>query len=147
MKKMVETLDLRQFFPYRLSVLQQLVSQAIAQHYHDRFDLSRIEWRVMATLAMFDGSSAKDICDFTQMAKMQVSRALARMKKNGLVVLHISNTDQRISRLSLTDEGRVIYRKIVPMVKTEEQKILAHLSASEQKQLLKILRKLEYALA
>jgi len=141
-----ETLDLRQFFPYRLSVLQQRVSRAIAQHYHDRFDLSRIEWRVMATLAMFDGIAAKDICDFTQMAKMQVSRALTRMKKNELVVQQVNDSDHRTSRLSLTERGRSIYRQIVPMVKIEELEILARLSEPERKQLLNIMTKLEKAL-
>ena len=145
-KKSSETLDLRLFFPYRLSVLQQLVSKAISQHYHDEFDLNRIEWRVMATLAMFDSISARDICEFTHVAKMQVSRAIARLKKSDLVIQKVSDADHRATQLSLTDEGWQIYRRIVPMVKTEEQEILAHLSAAEQGQLLKILAKLERAL-
>ena len=142
-KKPVETLDLRQFFPYRLSVLQQRVSTAISRHYRDEFDLNRIEWRVMATLAMLDSISAREICEFTRMEKMQVSRAIARLKKHKLVIQKINETDHRATQLSLTAEGWKIYRKIVPRVKSEEQQILDHLSASEQGQLLKILAKLE----
>jgi len=145
-KKSPEILDLPRFFPYRLSVLQQRVSKAVSQHYHDEFDLSRIEWGVMATLAMFDNISAKDICEFTHLEKMQVSRAIARMKTNDLVIQRTSDLDHRATQLSLTDTGRGIYGRIAPMVKTEEQKILAHLSAAEQAQLSKILARLEHAL-
>jgi DNA-binding MarR family transcriptional regulator len=145
-EKSPEILDLPLFFPYRLSVLQQQVSNAVSKHYHDEFDLNRIEWRVMATLAMYDNISARDICEFTHVAKMQVSRALARLKKKNLVIQKISDIDHRATQLTLTDEGRKVYRWIVPMVKTEELKILAHLSVAEQGQLAKILTKLEHAL-
>ncbi len=142
-----ETLDLRQFFPYRLAVLQQRVSGTIAQYYHDEFDLSRVEWRVMATLAMFDGISAREICEFTHMAKMQVSRAIARLKGNGLVKQKTSDADHRSSDLSLTVEGGEIYRRIVPRIRSKEREILSHLSANERRQLLELMSKLETSLA
>ena len=145
--KTAEILDLRQFFPYRLAVLEQRVGYATTRHYQEDFDLSRIEWRVMATLAMFDAISATEICEFTHMAKMQVSRAIARLKNKGLVEQQVSESDHRATRLSLTDAGRGIYRRIVPRVLAEEQAILNHLSAAEQGQLLRILDKLESALA
>lgn len=145
-KKSGETLNLHDFFPYRLSVLQQRVSSAIAQHYHDEFDLGRMEWRVIATLAMFDRISARDICEFTHMAKMQVSRAIARLTKNGLVQQRTNAEDHRASDLSLTDEGRKVYARIVPRVLAKEREILSHLDADEQAQLLGIMTKLEASL-
>ena len=146
-KKTVEILDLRRFFPYRLAVLEQRVGCATSRHYQGEFDLSRIEWRVMATLAMFDRISATDICEFTPMAKMQVSRAIARLKQKGLLAQQVSESDHRAIQLSLTADGRRIYQQIVPRVLAEEQTILSHLSADEQGQLDKILDKLETALA
>ena len=146
-KKTIETLDLRQFFPYRLAVLEQRVGDAPSSHYRDEFDLSRIEWRVIATLAMFDRISATGICEFTPMAKMQVSRAIARLKQKGLVAQQVSENDHRATQLSLTADGRKIYRRIVPRVLAEEQTILGHLSAAERGQLFEILEKLEKALA
>jgi DNA-binding MarR family transcriptional regulator len=145
-KNDAETLDLRLFFPYRLSVLQQRVSAAVPQHDHDEFDLSRLEWRVMATLAMFGSVSAREICEFTYMAKMQVSRAIARLKSTGLVARDTSPADHRASVLSLTPAGEALYRQIVPRVKAQEREILARLSATEQDQLLNILTKLETSL-
>lgn len=145
--KMIETLDLRQFLPYRLAVLEQRVGDATSRHYRQDFDLSRSEWRVMATLAMFDSISATEIGEFTHMAKMQISRAIARLKEKNLVVQAVSESDHRATQLSLTGEGRKIYQRIVPRVLAEEQAILNHLSVAEQGQLFKILDKLEHGLA
>lgn len=145
--KTAEILDLRQFFPYRLAVLEQRVGKATSRHYQHDYDLSRVEWRVMATLAMFDSISATDICEFTPMAKMQVSRAIARLKEKNLVVQKVSENDHRATQLSLTADGLKIYHCIVPRVLQEEQAILGCLSAAELGDLQKIIDKLEGALA
>ena len=49
-------LALDAFVPYRLSVLTNQVSSAIARHYADRFGLTIPEWRVMAVLGDTPGS-------------------------------------------------------------------------------------------
>ena len=74
-------LELERFLPYRLSILSNRVSQAIARDYQSRFDLSMTEWRVMAVLARFDGDglSASEVAARTEMDKVAVSRALARL--------------------------------------------------------------------
>ena len=43
-------LQLSDFFPYRLAMLNSSVSEVIAQLCSGRFDLSPQEWRVMAAL-------------------------------------------------------------------------------------------------
>lgn len=44
-------LQLEHFLPYRLSILSNTISEAIADDYQQRHDLSMTEWRVMAVLA------------------------------------------------------------------------------------------------
>ena len=50
-------LDLGDFLPYRLSVLSNTVSTAIAGAYARRFGLTIAQWRVVAVLARSLGSS------------------------------------------------------------------------------------------
>ena len=64
------------FTPYRLSVLTNRISSAIARHYSERFDLSIPEWRVMAVLGETPGLSARQVAERTAMDKVQVSRAV-----------------------------------------------------------------------
>src|ERR1700753_900579 len=74
-----KTLDLDHFVPYRLSVVTNRVSSAIARHYSDRFDLTIPEWRVMAVLGQTPGLSAREVAQRTAMDKVQVSRATASL--------------------------------------------------------------------
>src|SRR5690606_18058778 len=53
-------LDLEQFLPYRLSVLSNRLSSAIAKIYADRFSLAMTEWRVMAVLGRYPDVSANE---------------------------------------------------------------------------------------
>ena len=62
--------------PYRLSVLTNRVSNAIARHYSERFSLSIPEWRVIAVLGQTPGLSAREVAERTAMDKVQVSRAV-----------------------------------------------------------------------
>src|SRR3954471_18563188 len=70
-------LHLEDFLPYRLSVLSNTVSGAIAASYFLHFGLSIPEWRVMAVLAANPGLSAAEVTARTAMDKVAVSRAVA----------------------------------------------------------------------
>ena len=56
----MQHLLLDRFIPFRLSVLTNKVSGAIARHYSERFGLSIPEWRVMAVLGETPGLSARE---------------------------------------------------------------------------------------
>lgn len=142
-----DKLNLRNFLPYRFSVFEQRLSKAIALKYMDAFGLSRIEWRVMVTLAEFEKISAKEICHFTHLEKMQVSRAISHFKQAGIVIQKKNVKDQRLTELSLTKKGWKTYRQVMPLVKNEEKRLLTSLSNTEQKQLERILSKLEQAVS
>ncbi len=51
-------LELDEFLPYRLSLLSNTVSAAIASSYVERFKLTIPEWRIMAVLGRFRGITA-----------------------------------------------------------------------------------------
>ena len=72
-------LQLENFLPYRLSVLTNLVSSAIAGAYRERFGLSIPEWRVVAVLANSPDLSAAEVAQRTAMDKVAVSRARSRL--------------------------------------------------------------------
>lgn len=133
---------LEQFFPYRLSVLNEQVSRSLAALYSDRFGLTPPEWRAMAVLAGFQPLSANGICQRTNMDKVRVTRAIARMIEAGLVSRQEDATDRRYVSLRLTTKGAEVYGQILPLVQAREAEILAALSAEEITALDTILRKL-----
>ncbi|MGH8171857.1 MAG: MarR family winged helix-turn-helix transcriptional regulator, partial [Rhodanobacteraceae bacterium] len=139
-----DPLELEHFLPYRLSILSNRVSQAIAREYQDRFSLSMTEWRVMAVLARFNGEgmSAREVAERTAMDKVAVSRALARLTTAGRVSRATHNGDKRRSVLRLTTKGWKIHDTVAPLARAHEREMLEHLDAGERRLLTRILDKL-----
>lgn len=135
-------LQLEHFLPYRLSILSNTVSQAIADDYQSRFNISVTEWRVMAVLARYEGLSAREVAERTAMDKVAVSRALARLVAAGRVDRTTHDADKRRSVLSLTDAGWAVHDEVAPMARMRERELLAKLDAEEHAWLTRILDKL-----
>ncbi|WP_266170432.1 MarR family winged helix-turn-helix transcriptional regulator [Dyella subtropica] len=136
-------LELERFLPYRLSILSNTVSQAIADDYQQRYDLTVTEWRVMAVLARFDGLSAREVAERTAMDKVAVSRALARLVEAGRVHRGTHDGDKRRSVLSLSENGWQVHDEVAPMARAREREVLAKLDDEEQAWLTRILDKLQ----
>lgn len=141
-----QKLDLLSFFPYRLSILEQLVSETVAVPYKQQYDLARNDWRVMATLALMSPVSATDIVSFTRLEKMQVSRAVQRLKVRGWLDAKQSRADKRAVDYQLTDAGIQVYNALVPDVKAKENEILSCLNPDERAELSRLIEKLDHAL-
>jgi DNA-binding MarR family transcriptional regulator len=135
-------LDLDAFIPYRLSVLTNRVSSAIARHYSDRFDLSIPEWRVMAVLGQAPGLSARDVAARTAMDKVQVSRAVQSLLAAKRLTRTAHSQDGRVAHLSLSAKGHAIYNDVVPLALGLEKQFLSVLNLAEQKSLDALLSKL-----
>ncbi len=140
-----EALVLEEFLPYRLSVITNRISSALARRYAEEFSMSATEWRVMAALGTGDGLSATEVCVRTAMDKVQVSRAVANLVESGRLVRRADAEDGRVTRLALSPSGRAIYEKIVPRAKEFESRLLAALTEEELEHLDIILQKLTCA--
>ena len=134
---------LDEFLPYRLSVLSNRLSAAIAESYSRRYGLSIPEWRVIAVLAHAPGASAAEVGERTAMDKVAVSRAVRRLQHTGRVSRRIAAGDRRRSMLDLTAEGRRIYDSVTPVLQRYEEALLAALSTRERRELDALLRGLE----
>ena len=137
------SLILERFVPYRLSVLSNTVSRAIARIYAERFDLTIPEWRVMAQLGRHGRLSASDIVGLTAMDKVRVSRAVARLTASGRIASIADAADRRRQLLTLTAAGKRIYREIVPLALEREARLLGALEPGERQVLDRLLAKLQ----
>jgi DNA-binding MarR family transcriptional regulator len=127
-----DRLVLEHFLPYRLSILSNRVSRAIAARYAEAFDLSIPEWRVIAVLGRQPGLTAKEICEATEMDKVAVSRAVARLVGAKRVAAEADSADARRQILTLTSSGASVHAKIAPVALACERKLLAALDARER---------------
>src|SRR5215213_8668413 len=86
---------LERFLPYRLNVLANVVSNALAQIYEERFGLTIPGWRVVATLGQYGVRTARDIAAHGVMHKSTVSRAVSALEARGLVTRAGNPDDMR----------------------------------------------------
>jgi DNA-binding MarR family transcriptional regulator len=138
-------LVLEHFLPYRLSVLSNTVSGRIAKSYAEQFQLTVPEWRVMAVLGRFPGLTAAEVTERTAMDKVQVSRAVARLKQTHRIEQRAVEGDRRARHLFLTPDGQDVYAEIVPLAREYEQRFTASLNANEKTQLDRLIDKLTAA--
>lgn len=136
-------LDLAHFLPYRLSVLSNTVSTAIAGAYARRFGLTIPQWRVIAALARTPGLSAATVAQRTAMDKVAVSRAVACLVRAGRVRRVMTQSDRRRSKLTLTTRGRGVYARIAPWALEYERRLLDELSIAERAQFHLMLARLQ----
>lgn len=137
---MNERLILDQFLPYRLSVLSNTVSTAIANRYTERFDLRIPEWRVLAVLGMQPGLSATEVAERTAMDAVAVSRAVTRLIKQARLERSYTSQDRRRSELRLSAQGQRIYEEIVPIARAYEHALLDGLDETQRLQLDRLLQ-------
>lgn len=138
---------LDEFLPYRLSIVTNRISQALARRYSDAFGLAIPEWRVMAVLGNFAPLTANQLCRRTAMDKVKVSRAVTRLVAAGHVGKQANPADQRSTLLRLTPKGRRVYRRIVPHALELEAALTAALAPGERAALAATLAKLEACVA
>jgi len=117
-------IDLERFLPYRLSVLANVLSSAIAAAYQDRFGLSIPEWRVIAVLSRYPGLSAREVAAKTRMDAVAVSRAVNRLLRAGRLRRAVASEDRRRSVLQVSAAGAAVYREVAPLALEYERTLL-----------------------
>lgn len=134
--------DLQTFMPYRVAVLENAISNSIAQLYTDKFKLTRSEWRVLAALGNKPGMVGKEVVLYTTQDKVQVSRAVIRLESKGFIVTTEDPNDRRNKNLCLSKKGEKLLAQIIPLILEQEQFLLDSISEEERRQFVEITDKI-----
>ncbi len=128
-------IDLNDFLPYQFSQLADMLSLAVAPVYESRLGISRDDWRVLVAVNQDRHMRATDIVQHTRLDKMQVSRAIARLEKNGLLTRKADAQDKRQQVLIVTAAGQSAYRKVAPLMTARNDYLLQDLDAKQRQAL------------
>jgi DNA-binding MarR family transcriptional regulator len=124
-------IELERFLPYRISVLANVMSTAIAAAYEERFGLTIPEWRVIAVLSRYPGLSAREVAEKSRMDAVAVSRAVNRLLRAGRLRRAVARNDRRRSVLQISPAGAAVYREVAPLALDFERALLESVSPSE----------------
>ncbi|WP_168787950.1 MarR family winged helix-turn-helix transcriptional regulator [Paraburkholderia aromaticivorans] len=149
----LQGLEINQFAPapnvvgFRLLKLTNLLSQPFFKRIHKQHAISLNEWRAMVVLANKPGSAAQDIAEATGLIAMNVSRAVAELRKAGRISTSRDPKNHRRTLLWLTPEGEKLFSEIAPYSAMKAQEFYGSLGSEEleafSRQLERLIRKAE----
>lgn len=120
---------------------QRQIKKALEVH-----DISHAQFVIMAVLLWFKAhgydTTQMLIANWTKLDKMTVSKALKKLVGRGLVDRMEHATDTRAKSVCLTDKGKKMVNKLVPIVEGIDSAFFGGATKTEQKNLLSILGKL-----
>ncbi|MCC7462787.1 MAG: MarR family transcriptional regulator [Gammaproteobacteria bacterium] len=116
---------------YRLLKLTNLISRPFFARDAQRYQISMNELRVLMTLAPLRVAASHELVDAAGMHPMNVSRAVATLRRHGRVQQRIDPDNRRRKLLQLTPEGLAVYRNLVPHVQQIATRLFATMSAEE----------------
>lgn len=131
--------DLERALPYLVARAGTRMGQAFSRELK-RFQLTLTEWRVCAALHHEPHQRLSQLAAHTSTEPSTLSRVVDGMLQRGLLVRERSDEDGRALALALTDEGRDLTLRIVPLAQLFERVALAGLNAAQADALRGMLR-------
>ena len=128
----VVPLRLEEFLPYRITLLANIMAEALSRIYAKRYHIGIAEWRVLVTLGQYGVMTGKAIGAHSHMHKTKVSRAVRMLESRQLVMRRANRGDLREALLSLTPAGVDIYRDLAPAALVFAQRLVAAVEPCDQ---------------
>lgn len=134
--------NLKELFSFRLNVLALMSSKIAALVNEREFELDSREWRIIGLLGAFSPFSLQALAREVNVDKSQASRIVSGLIQRGLLQRGTDETDGRGVQLSLTPQGRAMYRKVFPKAVKRNEALLSVLSNEDRQSLERILTQL-----
>lgn len=112
-----------------------------SERFFRQHGLNTAQFDVLAHVGAATTITQQDLAAVLLVTKGNVSQLLSKMEQTGLVV---RQQDGRTNCLFLTAHGQELFEHVVPQHETLIATLFAPLSADEQRELLRLLRKLDH---
>jgi DNA-binding MarR family transcriptional regulator len=89
------------------------------------------QWRFLRVLWEEDNITQRELSDRVGIKEATTVRAMHGLVQSGLVVRHPSTSDRRKIQIKLTRRGRLLERKLLPMVSEVNERAVSGLSRSD----------------
>ncbi len=128
------TSKVREFNRFYMPTMKLLGNHYLGSEY------SVTEARIFFEIYENEGCNAAHIAEVMNIDKSYLSKIISSYEEHGYVIKIPSTRDRRSYNLYLTDKGKEKARLFIQSSDSEINKILAHLSDNEQKQLYEALQ-------
>ncbi|MFC2062649.1 MarR family winged helix-turn-helix transcriptional regulator [Chloroflexota bacterium] len=127
-----------------LTQTSRLVDKYMDTYFYRKTRLSFIKFMVLKILASNNGVMAPSkIAEWTQTERHNITALVSRLKKEDLVLTEPSDRDKRSISVILTDEGREMLNKAMPVARDIIEQIMSSFTEPDSlklSQMLEVLR-------
>ena len=116
---------------YRTSRLLSVAGSMVIRLCEGRFDITRREWRLIATLAGHGALGSSQLAEHAQLDRARTSRAVSSLVDKGLVSREQPAGDRRHVLLRLTARGTKLHAELYPLVCAINTELLGALDTAE----------------
>lgn len=132
---------------YRLSYIANALVLPVYDGIKRDFGLSRGEYLLIFCLSHMPVLTARDVAEMTKRPRNSISRAVHRMLAEGYIDRVQDPEDGRQARLTITEKGRALHKRIIARFIDRESVVFGALSTEERTALDSILQKLAHRVA
>lgn len=122
-------------------IWQRLIKNAL-----EPYNISHSQFVIMASLMWFElhniETTQTTLINWTKLDKMTVSKSFKKLAELGLVKRIEHERDTRAKSVSLTELGKELITKLIPIVEGIDAEFFARINAEDQQKFIQILRKL-----
>ena len=127
---------------YKVSYLANAIVFPTYEDVKKDFGLVRAEYHLLLCLAHYSELTAQDVARITRRPRNSISRAVHRMLDLGFLKRVPDPSDARQAKLQITNEGKIMHKKVSEYLVAREAEIFSVLSKSERKHFRDLIRKL-----
>jgi DNA-binding MarR family transcriptional regulator len=106
-------------------------------------ELNTAHFDVLAQVGAARGMTQQELADALLVTKGNISQLLSKLEQAGMIT---RRQEGRTNCLSLTERGEALFQVVVPQQEALIADLLAPLSDDEQRELLRLLRKLDHSI-
>jgi DNA-binding MarR family transcriptional regulator len=107
------------------------------------FELNTAQFDVLAQVGAARGMTQQELADALLVTKGNISQLLSKLEQAGMIT---RRQEGRTNCLSLTKQGQALFEVVVPQQEALIAELLTPLSDAEQRELLRLLRKLDHGI-
>lgn len=126
----------------RLARVFQKISTR-SERFFRSYNLNSAQFDVLAQVGASSGMTQQDLANALLVTKGNISQLLARLEQDGLITRRQAG---RANCLALTERGQALRAQVVPQQESLVAALLAPLAPDEQRELLRLLRKLDHGI-
>ena len=124
----------------RLARVFQKIDTRSERFFHSQ-GMNTAHFDVLAQVGAARGMTQQELADALLVTKGNISQLLSKLEQAGMIM---RRPEGRTNCLSLTEQGQAVFEKVVPQQEALIAELLTPLSDDEQRELLRLLRKLDH---